>query len=123
MKLIFKILMSLFYLLNKKIKLIFMIQKMHKKYYLRNLQSSYWNYFKKLEILKVPDLVKFNSLCFMYKYERGKILSSFEHFFTPFSRDRRENHSKQYILNVLLKRSCILFLAILFQKHGITLVL
>ena len=57
--------------------------------------------FKKLEILKVPDLVKFNSLCFMYKYDRGNIPLSFEHFFTPFS---RENRSKQYILNVPLKK-------------------
>ena len=93
MKLIFKILMSLFYLLNKKIKLIFMIQKMHKKYYLRNLQSSYWNYFKKLEILKVPDLVKFNSLCFINMIEGIFHLP----LNTPFS---RENRSKQYILNV-----------------------
>ena len=57
--------------------------------------------FKKLEILKVPDLVKFNSLCFMYKYDRGNIPPSFEHFFTPFSQKHR---SKQYILNVPLKK-------------------
>ena len=36
--------------------------------------------FKKLEILKVSDLVKFNSLCFMYKLDRGNIPLFFEHF-------------------------------------------
>ena len=45
--------------------------------------------FKKLEILKVPDLVKFNSLCFMYKYDRGNIPSSFEHFFIPYLSDEK----------------------------------
>ena len=33
--------------------------------------------FKKLEILKVPDLVKFNSLCFLYKYDRARDYSTF----------------------------------------------
>ena len=60
---------------------------------MRNIVSeSYRAYtgviFKKIEILKAPGLVKFDSLCYMYKYDRGNnIPLSFEHFFTPYSRE------------------------------------
>ena len=71
--------------------------------------------YRKLNILKYiyetwdggPPIIKFNSLCFMYKYDdRENIPLSFKHFFTPFSRD---NRSERYILYVSLKKKLHIF--------------
>ena len=83
---------------TSKIKSLFMIQKKC----IRNIACEDYKahtapLFSKLRILKVCDLFKYNVCCFMYKYDKNICPSSFNDFFTPFSRD---NRTKQYLLKV-----------------------
>jgi len=54
--------------------------------------------FKSLRMLKVPNLIEYQSLCFIYNYMNKKCPSSFTDFF-------RENRSKNIILEVPTKQS------------------
>ena len=58
--------------------------------------------FKSLGMLKVPDLIEYQSSCFMFNYMNKKCPSSFTDFFTHF---RGENRSKNIILEVPTKQS------------------
>ena len=81
-----------------KLKPIFMIQKKCVKNIAgKNYTSHTDPLFYKSRILKIHDLLKYNTYCFMYKYANDKCPTSFKDFFTPFG---HENRTKQYKLTV-----------------------
>jgi len=55
--------------------------------------------FLKLEILKVKDMIKFNSAVFMFKYMIGKLQSSFNGMFMSIAEPNRTKSYKLELVN------------------------
>jgi hypothetical protein len=88
---------------DSKLKPILMIQKKCVRSIACESYTAHTNpLFYRLRILKVHDLFKYNTYCFIYIYDDNKCPNSFKDFFTPFS---HQNRTKQYILNAPINKS------------------